>query len=301
MTIQPLHNSPLPVLVFTDLDGTLLDHDTYEFAAALPTLKLLQSLNIPLIPTTSKTVAEILQINQRLNNQHPFIAENGCIIGMPEAYFSDAGPATAASVFTAEFQPYTLLTLAPLYADVVGILQSLRDDHGFRFQGFNDMTACEIAKLTQLPLPKAELAKQRLCSEPLLWLGDESGLAAFKRLLQQHQLQLVKGGRFWHVFGLTNKGLAMQQLIDIYHRHELTRRTVIALGDSPNDIDMLDKAEIAIVIKHKDGTQLDYGVNEHANGRLLVSGKPGPAGWNTALSAVLAQLQTNTVDGKRHV
>jgi mannosyl-3-phosphoglycerate phosphatase len=296
-----LQNSPPSLLVFTDLDGTLLDHDTYEFEPALPALKMLRSLNIPLIPTTSKTVAELLQISQRLNNRHPFIAENGCIIGLPEAYFASIATKQTCNPDAADYAPYTLITLTPLYSDILTVLQSLRSEHGFKFRGFHDLSATDIAKLTQLPLSKAQLAKQRLCSEPLVWLGDESSFQEFKTALQQSNLQLLKGGRFWHVFGLTNKGRAMQQLIDLYQSHGVTDCTTIALGDSPNDIDMLNKADIAIVIKHKDGSQLDYRVEDEQTRRLLVSSKPGPAGWNEAISAVLVQLHTNSIDEPRYV
>ncbi|MGD8594942.1 MAG: HAD-IIB family hydrolase [Gammaproteobacteria bacterium] len=299
---EPRLQNPLPsLLVFTDLDGTLLDHDTYEFEQAMPALKLLQSLNIPLIPTTSKTVTELLQISQRLNNHHPFIAENGCIIGLPEGYFNNTVTNQALHPDSHVYAPYTLITLTPSYTEVLAVLQSLRREYGFKFQGFHDLSANEIAELTQLPLSKAQLAQQRLCSEPLVWLGDESGLQEFKTVLQQHNLQLLEGGRFWHVFGLTNKGLAMQQLIDVYQNHGATICTTIALGDSPNDIDMLKKADIAIVIKRKDGTRMDYCVDDGLNKRLLVSDKPGPAGWNDTLTTVLESLHANTVEGVRHV
>lgn len=286
---------PSPILVFTDLDNTLLDHDSYEFTAAIPALRLLQSLHIPLIPTTSKTVAEMLQINEKLDNPHPFIAENGCIVALPKSYFTDCGTTPYSTPDLTADSSYTLLALSPLYAEVLDILHSLRNDHGFQFQGFDDLTATDIASLTLLPLPEAQLAKQRLCSEPLLWQGDDASLQCFKVELQQHNLHLVKGGRFWHVFGPTNKGLAMQRLIELYQRHGITDCTSIALGDSPNDIDMFNQADIAIVIRHKDGSHLDYCAVDNSRKRTLVSDKPGPAGWNDTLTALLTQLIPNAV------
>ena len=47
------------LIVFTDLDGTLLDHDDYSFEAARPALAKLETLNIPVILTTSKTATEV--------------------------------------------------------------------------------------------------------------------------------------------------------------------------------------------------------------------------------------------------
>ena len=43
----------LVVMVFTDLDGTLLDHDTYAFDAARPALAALTARAIPVVPVTS--------------------------------------------------------------------------------------------------------------------------------------------------------------------------------------------------------------------------------------------------------
>ena len=37
------------LLVFTDLDGTLLEYETYSFERALPAIRALKEKNIPLI------------------------------------------------------------------------------------------------------------------------------------------------------------------------------------------------------------------------------------------------------------
>ena len=59
-------NPKLPMLVFTDLDGTLLDHNTYSFSPALAAINKLKSLNIPIIPVTSKTLSELMTLLGRL-------------------------------------------------------------------------------------------------------------------------------------------------------------------------------------------------------------------------------------------
>jgi ribonucleotide monophosphatase NagD (HAD superfamily) len=45
-------------LVFTDLDGTLLDHDTYDWTPARDALDRLTRAGIPVVFTSSKTAAE---------------------------------------------------------------------------------------------------------------------------------------------------------------------------------------------------------------------------------------------------
>jgi len=64
-------------IIFTDLDGTLLHPQTYSFDAAMPALKLIKEKDIPLILCSSKTRAEIEVYRKKLDNQHPFVSENG--------------------------------------------------------------------------------------------------------------------------------------------------------------------------------------------------------------------------------
>jgi len=64
-------------IVFSDLDGTLLDHRTYDYSPALPALAKLQEKQIPLVFCTSKTAAEMIPFRKEIKNKDPFIVENG--------------------------------------------------------------------------------------------------------------------------------------------------------------------------------------------------------------------------------
>jgi mannosyl-3-phosphoglycerate phosphatase len=269
----------VPLLVYTDLDGSLLDHDDYGFAAAQPALSRLRALHIPLIPVTSKTLAELRVLAQPLGLQHPLIVENGCVICLPDGYFplQENGEPIAG---------YCLLRLAPDYSTLLAELQQLRNDHGFRFRGFHDMDTDEVARETGLSHAAAELARQRLCSEPLAWQDTGTALTEFRQALAGRQLRLVKGGRFWHVLSQADKGSALRQLASMYRKHGLPAFTSLALGDSPNDCGMLQAADIAAVIRHKDGSLMDC----ETGGRTIQTTEPGPAGWNTAVLQVLQML-----------
>ena len=74
-------------VIYTDLDGSLLDHKTYSFAPAANFLERLENQAIPVIPVTSKTRAEVLSLRKSLNNRHPFVVENGAAICLPKQYF----------------------------------------------------------------------------------------------------------------------------------------------------------------------------------------------------------------------
>jgi mannosyl-3-phosphoglycerate phosphatase len=272
------------LLVFTDLDGSLLDHDDYSFGAALPALERLRRQHIPLIATTSKTLAEMRQLQRALRNNHPFIVENGSAIGIPRGYFAEPGYADYAS---AEYDgDFRLLRLAPAYNHVISILHRLRENRGFRFRGFHDMSNAEVARDTGLSEAEAALARQRSCTEPLLWQDDETAFRKFSAELAADGLRLLRGGRYWHVTSSADKATAMRELTALYRRAGECDYTTVALGDSPNDTAMLQAADIAVVIRHKDGTAMDL----ESSKRCIVTGQPGPAGWNAAVTDILNEL-----------
>jgi mannosyl-3-phosphoglycerate phosphatase len=268
----------LPLLIFTDLDGTLLDHDSYSFSAALPALQRLRRMCIPLIPVTSKTLAELQSLMHELGNPHPCIAENGGLIAVPSGYFNNIDSDTTDA-------GYRMIRLSPAYADILETAQQLRAGQRFRFRGFSDMSAGEVAETTGLTIAQAQLAKRRLCSEPVLWLDTPAALERFRHALTPRGLQLVQGGRFWHLTGRQNKAGAMERLCEHYRTNGLARFETVALGDSPNDITMLQTADIPIVIRRRDGRCLSL----PAGTPVACSELPGPGGWNQMMLRLLEE------------
>ncbi len=268
------------LIVFTDLDGTLLDHDDYSFEAARPALAELEALNIPVILTTSKTATEVLSLRRELDNHHPFIVENGGTIVIPKGYFHTATLPHAANE-DAEFIYYQLVTS---YREIIKLLHALREEHGFKFTGFADMRPTELAKETGLSLDYAMLAKRRDSTEPIKWQDDDRSLQQFKAKLAEHNLNIIQGGRFMHVRANVDKADGVEILIDAY-RQEFpdTDWTSIGLGDGGNDLAMLNLVDQAVVIKPKTGNSPL--VVDSPNS--LITDVPGPAGWNDAMLQLL--------------
>jgi mannosyl-3-phosphoglycerate phosphatase len=76
------------LVIFTDLDGCLLDRETYSFEPAQAALRLIREKEIPLILVSSKTRVEIEEYRRRLKNGHPIVSENGGAVFIPKDYFS---------------------------------------------------------------------------------------------------------------------------------------------------------------------------------------------------------------------
>lgn len=257
-------------VVFSDLDATLLDHHDYSFDAANDALAKLKSLDIPLVLNSSKTMAEMNQIRIKLGNHHPFIIENGGALIIPPHYFDNVAG--------------EMMNFSTEYKTILQTLSALKDK-GFKFRNFDSLSTKEVSGLTNLSESDAKLAKQRFASEPLLWDDTEQQLQRFSQEIDQQQLKLIKGGRFYHVIGLFNKGDAIIKARTLFEKKYADKKIVtIGLGDSPNDLPMLAAVDIAIVIKS--GRLAEMQLNRSD---AIISKLEGPAGWNEEILTLLEQ------------
>ena len=68
------------ILIFTDLDGSLLNHNNFEFKEIKNFILDCIRNGIKIIPNTSKTNSEIQVFLDQLGQNLPFIVENGAAI-----------------------------------------------------------------------------------------------------------------------------------------------------------------------------------------------------------------------------
>jgi mannosyl-3-phosphoglycerate phosphatase len=265
------------LVVCTDLDGTLLDPDTYSFEPASPALEALRAHDIPLILVSSKTRAEIEPLRARLENQRPFIAENGGAAFIPKGYFPV--PPTYAMVRG----PYQVVEFGVSYGKLRIALKELERIAGCELRGFGDMLPEEIVERTGLQLSEAMLAKQREYDEPFLVNGPSSLADKVRQEAEARGFQCTRGGRFLHLTGRTDKGRASRYLFDCYRQSHNDLFTV-GLGDSLNDLPLLAAVDQPILLPHADGS---YEPSIHLPKLIRAPGR-GPIGWN---QAVLDRLQ----------
>ena len=247
------------LLIFSDLDATLLDHNTYSFQEALPALQLIRKRKIPLILSSSKTYDEMIVIRKELSNHDPFIYENGSGI-----YFED-----------------NKVSLGTSHTEISNLLQDLKKR--FSFISFYDLGPEGIQKETGLDIYASERAYRREFTEPLIWKDSTQNLIIFKQLLQQNNLTAAQGGRFLTISSAKNKGDALLWVKKRYESIAKVKITTIGLGDSENDINMLDCADNAIIVRHP--KKLPPNINGHAS--LIITDAIGPKGWNEAIINIL--------------
>jgi mannosyl-3-phosphoglycerate phosphatase len=264
------------LVVFSDLDGTLLDHETYSFDAARPALDRLGRAGVPLVLCTSKTLAELKPLRAALDNDGPFVVENGGAVFIPDGYFS-------VDVDAANAERYGDMLVVPFgdrYEVLVAALARASRESGVRVRGFADMTDAEVAEATGLPLDRAHLARVRDFDEPFEIL-DRDRADALLAAIEREGKRWTAGGRFHHITGANDKAAAVRLLADLYRR-QLGAVTTVGLGDAPNDAAFLSEVDVPIVIASPHADAIAQRVP-----RATVTRASGPAGWNEAMLVLL--------------
>lgn len=263
-------------IIFTDMDGTLIDTHTYSYEKARPALKIIASQGIPLIFCTSKTRAELEVFIKEMNIHHPFIPENGGAIFIPEDYFDFRYH------YDKKSDNYNVIELGDQYNLLRNTLKKISDKIDCKVICFGEMDIEEICLDSGLDPHAAALAKKREYDEPFRVLGPPEKAALLEKEIVQHGLNYTKGGRYHHIMGNNDKGKAVKILTGLFRRKWPDVKT-IGLGDSLNDLPMILAVDIGIMVQKPDGSY-DPAANDE---RIRKAKGVGPAGWNLELMNIL--------------
>ncbi len=254
-------------LVATDLDGTLLDRETYDFAPARPALEALRERGVPLVLVSSKTRAEMEPLADAIGATGPLVAENGGALVMPGG---------------------AVLALGVRRDRLLAELPAVTAEAGVRARPFASMSVAEVAALTGLSAEQAALAMRREYDEPFVVedpRGHDPGVGArLDRAARARGLRVTHGGRVHHLTGPVDKGQALRAIIHAWPGG--VAGDVVGLGDAANDLALLLAVDRPVVVPRPDGS-VDPALATRLPAAERAPG-PGPAGWASAVLAVLA-------------
>jgi len=268
------------LIIFTDLDGTLLDRNTYAFEQATPALLFIQQKNIPLVFSSSKTRAEIEFYRRKLENDHPFISENGGAVFVPRYYFSFPFS------HDRESGEYLVLEFGAFHPHIRETLEAIKKETGIKIRGFSDLTEKEIASLCGLSMIEAGYAKKREYDEPFMVEGGDKEVEKVREKIEEMGLSYVWGGKFHHILGKNDKGKAVEILKEFYEKQFLSILTV-GIGDSLNDLPMLSVVDLPVFLKGKDNVSEEV---LSAIQNITMVDDTGPQAWNELILNMLHKL-----------
>ncbi|MDT7043906.1 HAD-IIB family hydrolase [Candidatus Nitronereus thalassa] len=255
------------LIIMTDLDGSLLDYDTYGYEPARSALEDLQARGVPVMFSSSKTFAEVEPLRLEMKNVDPFIVENGGAVYVPEGYFPQVPENSVVR------DGYHVIEFGVPYAKLREGLRTIEQKLGIRLKGFGDMSLDDVVATTGLSPIQAMAAQKREYDEPFL-VNDPSKMFEIRHEAGQLGLLVVLAGRFAHLVGGTHKGPACRTLLDLFRKHWGSIK-IAAIGDSLNDIPMLEQADYPFLVEQRGG---GYQSGIAFKQLIRVEGV-GPIGW----------------------
>lgn len=268
--------SKTKTLIFTDLDGSLLDLENYSHQAASEALRRILERRIPLVFCSSKTRLEQEFYQNQTGIRAPFIVENGSAIFIPQGYFA----------FEFEHQrsnsQYKVIELGIGVEGVRQPMKEIRKELGLQFRGYAEMSLDELCAITGLPESAALRAKQRDYSETISGLNDAKELESFRKALSSYGLACQRGSRFYTIASATaNKGKAVSLLSELFNKM-YGAITTIGIGDGFNDASMLAAVDKAFLLQKPDGVW-----EAVVAPRLTKFAGIGASGWNEIVCSFL--------------
>lgn len=270
----------MKLLIFSDLDGTFMNHDDYSYCILKDFVSKIKNKH-QIIFNSSKTFSEIIRINEDLKINFPFIIENGASIFFPKGYLVD----NSSDYNLKNYQGYLCHAIAKKsinfwYENICKI----RRKFDFNFFFFRELSDIKLQQLTGLEHKKIEDARDRLFSEPLYWNDTEQNLDLFVKKLKPLGGVINIGGRFVHVTDGYNKGVAIKEFLNLIKINKNIKSFIsVSLGDSHNDVSMLELTDYSYIIK----TQKKKNLYLKKKKNLYHSKSIAPLGWRESINHVL--------------
>jgi mannosyl-3-phosphoglycerate phosphatase len=272
-------------LIFTALEGALVDPRTDSFADAEEALSELGRRKIAYILLTTRTREEIEPIRRKLGHTHPFISENGGGIYFPDGYFSVRIPGVVRA------GRYLSIAQGKPYAEVCEALDDIAEECDVGVAGFHHMSVREIAENTGQRVRDAELARAREFDEPFYFTSaNEEAIARFVEAARARGYDVRRGSTFWHLSSKCDTARAVRTVAGLFREATHTKLRLVGIGACETDLPWLRAVEQAILLPNSHDAKAPAGPSSEAAGRARATAMgdaPGPAGWNSAILNII--------------
>jgi len=266
-------------VVFTDIDGTLIDIFSGKYGETDKLISILKANNIPIILCSAKTRAEQNKIRGDIGLTDPFIVENGGAIIIPKHYFDFQLDIYQSKL--KEEENYIIIQLGKPTREIRTKLIELKNKLKIEFQGVADVSIEELSKLATMPLDYAKRMSKREYGETILKI-KESDIITFTTHVEEMGMKVLHGGRFFDVTIGTDKGQAVSILIDLFKKKYHNHTKFFGVGDSSNDASMLRLMDVPMLVQKPDSSWEQLEIENIVRLKGI-----GPQGWMIAFKKIM--------------
>ena len=273
MIIFTLMKQKKQIIIFTDLDGSLLDKETFKFDEIKDYFKELISKGIKIIPNSSKTESELTDFNEQYKLNLTFISENGSSIHGLNLINKDLPDKISLS------RPVD--QIISIYNEIIP--NDLKQKINFILK----LNVKEQKKIFGLPQDKMILAKNRNYSLPIQFKGNEIEKNEFVKIINDVGLTVQTGGRIMNICDNVNKSKAMLKTLQLISKVLDDEIITIGVGDNENDIEMIKQAHYPCLVRNENFNSSLINIDN-----LIKSTEPSPKGWADVIKTAIQKIET---------
>lgn len=242
-----------------------------EFSAAL------DDAGVPFVWVTSRSRIQIDEPRRSLGHNHPYIAEDGCGVYLPEGYFH-LRPAK-----TIRLGRFMCIPNAEPQPAASEALESLAEDTGVSVVSLRSLSPRELAQNLGLPAREAEAARQRDFDELFFLAGaSEQDRARFLEEAGRRNLQLRQRGVLWSLAVGAHLGQCVRELSKLYDRALRSHPTVLGVAMSGESSQLFAACDRSLLLKPRADDSPDA-----SSGREVVLSSPDA--WERVLEIITSR------------
>jgi len=269
----------LQKVVFTDIDGTLIDLISGKYGESYKLIYTLRENNVPIVLCSAKTFAEQNKIRDDLGLMDPFIVENGGAIIIPKNYFDFQFDIEQTRI--KEEQGYIIIELGESTREIRTKLAEIKKKLKIEFKGVADVSIEELSRLATMPIDYAKRMSEREYGETILQI-KKSDIPTFTTSIEKMGIKVIHGGRFFDVTMGTDKGKAVSILINLFRKKYRNQIKFFGVGDSANDASMLKLMDVPMVVQKPDSSWSELEIKNVIRLKGI-----GPEGWKSAFDKIM--------------
>jgi predicted mannosyl-3-phosphoglycerate phosphatase (HAD superfamily) len=233
---------------------------------------------------TTRTRLQIDDPRRKLGHTHPFIAEGGCGVYLPEGYFHLRPEKTL------RLGRFTCLPVAEPQPAAAEGLEELSEETGISAVALRSLSPRELAQNTGLPQQQAELMRHPDFDEVFFFAGaTESETKRFAAECLNRKWQLRERG----VLGSLAIGASMKQCVrelsKLYTRALRSQPKLVGIAAEWSDSEVLSACDRGFVLVENPKAEVTPGTRKKAGNAMREVDIAGPDGWESILQAVTSK------------
>lgn len=255
-----------------------------EFTAAL------DHRGLPAVWLTNRTRLQMDAPRRKLAHTHPFIAEDGCGVFLPEDYFH-LRPQTSASrprgIETIRLGRFTCLPIAEPQPAASDALENLAAESGLSVVSLRSLPPRELTLNSGLPPREAELVRQRDFDELFFFAGaSHHDIENFQSLGRSRNIQFRQRGALWSLAIGASIHRCIGALSKLYDRALRSHAKSVAIATPGQEADLFAACDRAILLT--DNTDKHPTVAPDQSRRVMELPRKFPDAWEHILASLSA-------------